>query len=257
MFFVRHNGGSVWFDALGQPWPKHPCMASEPDMAWLQKGIPGGIEPGNRQVFGVIREARVGEPGVSALFVITCSDGTVIEDEFVYSLNPCEAVGGLVVLELTPENRVGARRFKAIEDMLEAHRAKLKAEERIKKMQAGRRAAQGVYDDTKHGFSLRREAGTFGIKFVATWDEMETALGARGFNVYREIADRGPQSLTLVAAKVKVIITPAAKGERQFSLTVPSKELAELLGGQWPTDESWGAIVQRLRGWRSRRRPGG
>jgi hypothetical protein len=25
IFFVRHNGGSVWFDSLGMPWPKHPC----------------------------------------------------------------------------------------------------------------------------------------------------------------------------------------------------------------------------------------
>src|SRR5947209_2664214 len=26
VYFVRHNGGSVWFDQLGKPWPKHPCM---------------------------------------------------------------------------------------------------------------------------------------------------------------------------------------------------------------------------------------
>lgn len=25
-FFVRHNGGSVWLDELGWPWPKHPCF---------------------------------------------------------------------------------------------------------------------------------------------------------------------------------------------------------------------------------------
>jgi hypothetical protein len=28
VFFVRHNGGSVWFDDLGWPWPKHPCYAA-------------------------------------------------------------------------------------------------------------------------------------------------------------------------------------------------------------------------------------
>jgi hypothetical protein len=28
VYFVQHNGGSVWFDELGPPWPKHPC--SEP-----------------------------------------------------------------------------------------------------------------------------------------------------------------------------------------------------------------------------------
>lgn len=139
VFFVRHNGGSVWFDALGQPWPKHPCMATEPDMRWLQKGIPGGIEPSHRQVFGVIQEARVVDPGVSAFFVIYCSDGTIVEDEFVYSLNPCENVGGLVALELSPDNKVGARRFKAVEDMLEAHKAMLTAKERQKRSLAKRR----------------------------------------------------------------------------------------------------------------------
>ena len=25
IFFVRHNSGSVWFDSLGKPWPKHEC----------------------------------------------------------------------------------------------------------------------------------------------------------------------------------------------------------------------------------------
>jgi len=28
VFFVRHNGGSVWLDELGPPWPQHVCMAS-------------------------------------------------------------------------------------------------------------------------------------------------------------------------------------------------------------------------------------
>ena len=29
VFFVRHNGGSVWFDALGKPWPKHACFDND------------------------------------------------------------------------------------------------------------------------------------------------------------------------------------------------------------------------------------
>lgn len=28
VFFVRHNGGSVWFDELGWPWPVHACFAT-------------------------------------------------------------------------------------------------------------------------------------------------------------------------------------------------------------------------------------
>lgn len=26
VFFIRHNGGSVWMDSLGYPWPKHACF---------------------------------------------------------------------------------------------------------------------------------------------------------------------------------------------------------------------------------------
>ncbi len=26
VFFIRHNGGSVWVNSLGTPWPKHPCF---------------------------------------------------------------------------------------------------------------------------------------------------------------------------------------------------------------------------------------
>ena len=33
VYFVRHNGGSVWFDELGKPWPKHPCFDVNNDIA--------------------------------------------------------------------------------------------------------------------------------------------------------------------------------------------------------------------------------
>src|SRR5579883_2452996 len=26
VYFIRHNGGSVWVDELGWPWPKHACF---------------------------------------------------------------------------------------------------------------------------------------------------------------------------------------------------------------------------------------
>jgi hypothetical protein len=36
VYFVRHNGGAVWFDELGYPWPKHPCFDDEAfPHAWL------------------------------------------------------------------------------------------------------------------------------------------------------------------------------------------------------------------------------
>lgn len=30
VYFIRHNGGSVWVDSLGWPWPKHQCFANDP-----------------------------------------------------------------------------------------------------------------------------------------------------------------------------------------------------------------------------------
>lgn len=29
VYFVRHNGGAVWFDELGKPWDKHACFIPE------------------------------------------------------------------------------------------------------------------------------------------------------------------------------------------------------------------------------------
>jgi hypothetical protein len=34
VYFVRHNGGSVWVDELGWPWPKHACFSQDPAPAW-------------------------------------------------------------------------------------------------------------------------------------------------------------------------------------------------------------------------------
>jgi len=34
VFFIRHNGGSLWVDALGWPWPKHPCMDNTEEPSW-------------------------------------------------------------------------------------------------------------------------------------------------------------------------------------------------------------------------------
>lgn len=34
VFFVRHNGGSVFFDSLGWPWPKHACLVKAREPTW-------------------------------------------------------------------------------------------------------------------------------------------------------------------------------------------------------------------------------
>lgn len=34
VFFVRHNGGCVWLNDLGWPWPKHECFLKTPEPSW-------------------------------------------------------------------------------------------------------------------------------------------------------------------------------------------------------------------------------
>ncbi len=36
VYFVRHNGGSVWFDSLGWPWEKHSCFYNEESPSWFE-----------------------------------------------------------------------------------------------------------------------------------------------------------------------------------------------------------------------------
>jgi hypothetical protein len=44
IFFVRHNGGSVWFDSLGKPWPKHECYYVNCVMSRAEKEVHDGID---------------------------------------------------------------------------------------------------------------------------------------------------------------------------------------------------------------------
>ena len=47
IYFIRHNGGSVWIENLGWPWPKHQCYYIEPEPQWLkylQQNIPKNLQ---------------------------------------------------------------------------------------------------------------------------------------------------------------------------------------------------------------------
>lgn len=45
-YFIRHNGGSLWVDDLGWPWPKHPCLESDPENAPIWRALLLGIDCG-------------------------------------------------------------------------------------------------------------------------------------------------------------------------------------------------------------------
>lgn len=37
VFFLRHNGGSVWVDFLGKPWTKHACFDKNSEPQWIKQ----------------------------------------------------------------------------------------------------------------------------------------------------------------------------------------------------------------------------
>lgn len=66
VFFIRHNGGSVWVDPpLGWPWPEHECFGEKKErnvrtrttLADQLQGLP--VATAQTQVLGVVVEAAV------------------------------------------------------------------------------------------------------------------------------------------------------------------------------------------------------
>jgi hypothetical protein len=101
---VRHNGGSVWFDELGWPWPKHGCFFDDVTGIRLRTELRKQPEEGGTKILGIVIEIVVVDPGKSARFVVNCSDKCVIDD--VFSISPGLGLypGSLVVVEKTDGN---------------------------------------------------------------------------------------------------------------------------------------------------------
>lgn len=57
VYFVRHNGGSVWFDRLGHPWPKHPCFdgADRLPKVWRDATNDPAAKVVNLWLYGLLR----------------------------------------------------------------------------------------------------------------------------------------------------------------------------------------------------------
>ena len=41
IYFLRHNGGCVWLDELGHPWPEHGCFADNKKRNGINDAFPG------------------------------------------------------------------------------------------------------------------------------------------------------------------------------------------------------------------------
>jgi hypothetical protein len=223
VFFVRHNGGSVWFDALGHPWPKHGCMAATPDLKWIRDRLADEVEPGNRRVVGVITEATVIEPGTSAFFTIACFDGGTVADEFAYTADPREEVGGLVALELSGGNEVKSIQRKSTYDKWKQIDEQRERAERNLERAARDRAKRAARAQATNGGKMWTLAFTkVNKKFRIQFEQV------RGdFSIFRTLT---PLTLETFADTVTLYVPTTTEYGRGFSITVPASEAPALFG---------------------------
>jgi len=101
VYFVRHNGGSVWLDDLGPPWPRHGCfdrVAMDRVVAPLQilnRKLSGGV-------LGLVVRTRIeaDRVSVSTLLAVECSGMTRIC--VTVSRSHAEIIGSLILVEVHP-----------------------------------------------------------------------------------------------------------------------------------------------------------
>ena len=73
VFFVRHNGGSVWFDSLGHPWPKHPCFDNQKEHSQSYAKLSFGFDNLKNPLIGIVDNVEE-EQSTKYLFVQTFKD---------------------------------------------------------------------------------------------------------------------------------------------------------------------------------------
>lgn len=98
VFFVRHNGGSVWFDELGKPWPKHKCFGDDLYGLELRQALVAEHHANSVPLFGVVIEARITPSGHSGSVVVKCSNGTLIDQEIITPRALASLVGSLTIV---------------------------------------------------------------------------------------------------------------------------------------------------------------
>lgn len=98
VFFVRHNGGSVWFDELGQPWPKHGCFDTDISVRQTTWRLLTAAESVRAPLYGIVIEVETDADGFRNRIVVKCEDNK-LATTFVSGHNSLSSlVGELVVL---------------------------------------------------------------------------------------------------------------------------------------------------------------
>jgi hypothetical protein len=81
VFFVRHNGGSVWFEHLGWPWEKHGCFEALGDRhsAHISRSLRESLRDAtsNRRpvILAVVTTSDISTSVLGRGYTILCADG--------------------------------------------------------------------------------------------------------------------------------------------------------------------------------------
>ena len=105
VFFVRHNGGSVWFDALGKPWPKHGCFDRDQTVQralWsLAKSAEGMSDP----LYGLVIEAETNPDGSRHRIVIKCEDNKLVT-AYISDIQSSSGLVGEIVIVSRKDKKI-------------------------------------------------------------------------------------------------------------------------------------------------------
>lgn len=96
VFFIRHNGGSVWIDPpLGWPWDKHHCMDNKSSPSQSQHTPSGSIPQDRNVVVGVVRAVYVSSSGSCTLLQLQTGDN---QDNLLLLKSTARVLVGAVAL---------------------------------------------------------------------------------------------------------------------------------------------------------------
>jgi hypothetical protein len=96
VYFVRHNGGCVWLDSLGWPWPKHPCFDDPNEVVFLTTKTE--LDKLKVDYFGIVIETGPNKKSDTYKFKIRCSNNKIVEALFEYHDNAKDWIGQLVIV---------------------------------------------------------------------------------------------------------------------------------------------------------------
>jgi hypothetical protein len=83
VFFVRHNGGSVWFDYLGDPWLKHPCFDDPAAGGGGADGSKNRPKPKTANPSAALRTSQTNQGNEGHVFILKL-DKTDLGQRFLY-----------------------------------------------------------------------------------------------------------------------------------------------------------------------------